>query len=255
MRIETETAIRAVVKALQIIDSRDGADDITSKGGIDLVTAADVSSEDAIRTELGQTFPEHVIVGEERGGTPVAGQPYWLVDPICGTRPYASNVPLYCTNIALVENGEVTAAAIGIGSSDEILYAEKGNGAFMRSDGGDKPIHASDKSNTLWIGTMTEQGADVVRNVLLKRRWYVWQFSSSVGYAYLAAGRISGIIHFAPPLSPVHTAAGCFIAQEAGAIVTDPFDGSPWQLGMHSFLLASTPALHQELFELIKQSY
>lgn len=254
MRPETETAIRAVAGAMAIIDSREGADDITSKGGIDLVTAADVMGEDVIRAELETAYPDHVIVGEERGGTPVAGRPYWLVDPICGTRPYASDVPLYCTNLALVEDGEVTAAAVAVGRSGEILWAEKGKGAWLRRDGQERSIKVSDQSNTLWIGSMTEQGAEVVRNALIRRRWYVWQFSSSIGYAYLAAGRIAGIIHFAPPLSPVHTAAGCFISQEAGAIVTDPFDGSPWRLGMRSFLLAATPALHRELFELIQQS-
>jgi myo-inositol-1(or 4)-monophosphatase len=46
----------------------------------------------------------------ERVGTPREGQPYWLVDPICGTRPFASNTPVYCTNVALVEDGEVTVA-------------------------------------------------------------------------------------------------------------------------------------------------
>ena len=254
MRSETETAVRAVGRAMALIDSREGADDITSKGGIDLVTAADVMGEDVIRAELESAFPDHVIVGEERGGTPVAGRPYWLVDPICGTRPYASDVPLYCTNLALVENGEVTAAAVAVGRSGEILWAEKDRGAWLRRDGEERSIKVSDRSNTLWIGSMTERGAGVVRNVLIQRRWYVWQFSSSIGYAYLAAGRIAGIIHFAPSLSPVHTAAGCFICEEAGAIVTDPFDGGPWRLGMHSFLLAATPELHGELFELIQQS-
>jgi hypothetical protein len=41
MRRETETAIRAAKLAQEIADSRAGADQITSKGGIDLVTAAD----------------------------------------------------------------------------------------------------------------------------------------------------------------------------------------------------------------------
>jgi hypothetical protein len=53
MRTETEAAIRAVRTAQQIADSRDGVGAITSKGGIDLVTAADVACEDAIRVELG----------------------------------------------------------------------------------------------------------------------------------------------------------------------------------------------------------
>ena len=101
MRTETEAAIRAAAIAQRIADSRQGGDQITSKGGIDLVTASDVACEDAIRAELLRSFPEYPVIGEERGGTPVDGKPYWLVDPICGTRAFASEVPLYCTNIAL----------------------------------------------------------------------------------------------------------------------------------------------------------
>src|SRR6185436_18305678 len=103
MRKETEAAIRAATVAQQLADSRVGADDVTSKGGNDLVTAADVACEDAIREELLRSFPDYPVIGEERGGEPIAGKPYWLVDPICGTRMYASNMPLYCHNIALVE--------------------------------------------------------------------------------------------------------------------------------------------------------
>lgn len=105
MRPETEAAIRAAGIAQRIADSREGADRVTSKGGIDLVTATDLACEDAIRAELTRAFPAYPVIGEERGGSPPAGTPYWLVDPICGTRAFASNVSLYCANIALVENG------------------------------------------------------------------------------------------------------------------------------------------------------
>jgi fructose-1,6-bisphosphatase/inositol monophosphatase family enzyme len=88
---------------------------------------------------------------------------------------------------------------------------------------------------------------------LLLHRWYIWLFSSSVAYAYLAAGRIAGIVHFATS-SPVHTAAGCFVAEEAGAVVTDLGEGGPWTLDSRSFLLAATPALHRELRDLVERS-
>ncbi len=52
MRLETDAAIRAARLAREIGDSRIGADQITSKGGNDLVTAADVACEDRIREEL-----------------------------------------------------------------------------------------------------------------------------------------------------------------------------------------------------------
>ena len=253
-RPETETAIRSADIAIRIADSREGADQVDSKGGIDIVTATDVRCEDAIRAELDAAFPGCAIVGEERGGSPVADGSYWLVDPICGTRPYASNVPLYCTNIALVEKGAVTAAAVAIGRTGEILFAEQGNGAWMRTAEGDRPIRASAESNTIWIGSQTELGANVVRNAMLMRRWYIWQFSSSLGYAYLAAGRIAGIIHASPSLSSVHTAAGSFIAREAGAVVTDLDSGGPWSLETRNFLLGATPAVHAELRELVDSS-
>ena len=159
MREETKAAIRAAGIAQQIADSRVGADNVTSKGGIDLVTATDVACEDAIRAELISAFPDYPVVGEERGGTPVDGRPYWLVDPICGTRPFAFNIPLYCTNIALVENGAVTVAAIGVGKTGELMYAEKGSGAWMRTTVGERRLSVSDHSNTIWIDGKTEQAA------------------------------------------------------------------------------------------------
>ena len=69
MRHETEVAIRAVEKAIKMADSREGADKITSKGGIDLVTNTDMMCEDVIRAELTGAFPDYAIHGEERGGS------------------------------------------------------------------------------------------------------------------------------------------------------------------------------------------
>ena len=114
MRDETRAALAAVDTALELMQRRAGADRITSKGGRDLVTATDVAVEDAIRARLLADFPEWTVVGEERGGEDQIGdRPYWLVDPICGTRNFASNIPLYAVNIALVQDGTLTVAAVG----------------------------------------------------------------------------------------------------------------------------------------------
>jgi len=259
LRAETQLAIHAVCIAQDIADSRTGADRITSKGGIDLVTDSDLACEDAIRSELVRGFPTYAVVGEERTGTPRAGQSYWLVDPICGTRTFAANIPLYCTNIALVEDGEVTLAAIGIGRTREVLYAERGCGPRLRLPGVDVPTTVGESSNTIWIEGTTEQAAHVVRCILPLKRWYVLQFPSSLAYAYLACGRIAAVLQFSPK-SPVpaygsvHSAAGCFVAREAGAIVTDINDGSPWTLGTSSFLMAATAELHEHLSHIVQCS-
>jgi fructose-1,6-bisphosphatase/inositol monophosphatase family enzyme len=49
-----------------------------------------------------------------------------LVDPICGTRNFASGIPLYCINVALVEDGLVTLAVVGDPAGDEVCVAELG---------------------------------------------------------------------------------------------------------------------------------
>ena len=250
MRHETEIAINAVQKAIALADSREGADDVSSKGGIDLVTRTDLMCEDIIREELTQAFPDYEIVGEERGGEPVADRPYWLVDPICGTRPYASNVPLYCTNVALVEDGRVTVAAVGLGQSGETVFADNNTATCVRRNGEDYTVHADDSSNTLWVGGRGEIAANAVRDVMIARKWYIWQFSSSIAYPFLATGRISGLIHFSNHLSSVHTAAGCFVAEQAGAVVTS-IDGNKWDMEDRSYLIAANKELHKELLSLL----
>ena len=250
MRAETDVALRAAFRARALADARDGADRITSKGGIDLVTATDVACEDAVREEIGRAFPAHAIVGEERGGTPVADLPYWLVDPICGTRTFASDLPLYCTNVALVEAGEVTVAAVAAGRSEELLWAERGAGARWRSAAGEERVlRASAAGNMVWFSGREPHVAAMVRDAVLAARWYVLQFPSTLSYAWLATGRIAGIVH--SETSPVHVAAGCLLAAEAGAIVTD-LDGAPWQVGSHGILAAATPELHAELRGLVE---
>lgn len=140
MRPETTTAVRAAGVARALADSRRGADEIASKGGIDLVTATDVACEDAMRA---------------------------------------------------------------------------------------------------------------VRSALVGACWYVWQFSSTVAYVYLATGRIAAIVHFAT--SPVHVAAGCLLVAEAGAVVTD-LAGRPWSVASSGVLAAATRELHDERRALLERS-
>ncbi len=250
----------AAVSAAQTAIAAGGADRITSKGGRDLVTAADIAAEDAIRHVLLQRFPSYPVVGEERGGNPPQdGRPYWLVDPICGTRIFASGISFYSINVALVEQGRVSLAALGDGGTGDIYTAESGGSAWLHSGDHVAPIQPGDASSVLWVdavgnrsGDWTPHAARFVQAALLADRWYVWMFGSSLALAYLAAGRIAGMVHFAlsPPL---HTAAGCLIAVEAGVVMTD-FSGRPWTLGRRDFVAAATPELHRDLLRLVAEA-
>ena len=107
------------------------------------MTATDTAVEDAIRDIVEGASP-HPIVGEERGGeAPVDGSSYWLLDPICGTRNFASGIPLYCVNLALVEDDQISLAVVGDASVGEVLFAERGRGAWAIGHEGQRELSTS----------------------------------------------------------------------------------------------------------------
>ena|ERR1700733_1101170 len=96
-RRETTVAI-TIAKSAQAL-AEQGSGNVRFKIGRDVVTDADEAVEDLVRSELEHIFGL-VVIGEERGGEQPPDDSYWLVDPICGTRNFASRIPLFSTNIA-----------------------------------------------------------------------------------------------------------------------------------------------------------
>ncbi|MCC7372929.1 MAG: inositol monophosphatase [Chloroflexi bacterium] len=257
MRDETRAALAAVDAGLKLMRRRAGADQITSKGGRDLVTATDVAVEDAVRASLLSVYPEWTVVGEERGGEDQIGdRPYWLVDPICGTRNFASDIPMYACNVALVKDGQLLVAAVGDGGTGERYIAEQGSGAYIVKRNGPYPIHASADSLILSFSAGTSKkgmrpdiGADFTYAAIKADKWDLRMLSTTLSMAYVASGRLAAYLLFEIS-SPVHIAAGALLCQEAGAVVTSAF-GEPWTVAHNSILSAATPELHAEISSVV----
>jgi myo-inositol-1(or 4)-monophosphatase len=250
-RAETEAAVRAVQAGLQLALSRAGADDIRSKGGRDLVTATDVAVEEAVRDVLGRAF-KFPVVGEERGGAAEPGAPYWLVDPICGTRNFASAIPLFAVNVALVDDDRVTLGAVADGSSGAIYCAEHQRGAFVLKDGARQAVATSPGSQTIVVegfpaaGETRDRAARFVAEMVRGDRWDFRCFGSTLSLAYLATGKVAACVFLAAPT--LHVAAGVVLAREAGATITE-LSGKPWTLGSTTLVAASEAALAGQLAE------
>ena len=254
-RPETCVAIDAVKRALTIARRDVSADDVTAKGVRDLVTVTDVAVEDAVRRMVADALG-FSVVGEERGGEASAdGSPYWLVDPICGTRNFASGIPLYCVNLALVEGNEVTIAVVGDPSTGEIDVAERGRGAWGLKDGARHELATSDDSRTIVIedgkskDSRREQAARFTAAAIRADRWDFRSLGTTLASPYLAAGRISAYVVFW--VSAVHAGPGSLLVTEAGGIVSD-IDGRPWTIRSDSLVASATPGLHEELLDLAR---
>jgi len=251
-RTETLAGIEAVQAGLAIAERRLGTASSTSKGGRDLVTDADIAVEDAISALLADRLPIPVI-GEDRGrALPSGGAAYWLVDPICGTRNFASAIPLFAVNVALVEAATVQSAVVGDGSTGEIYVAECGLGAWAIRDGSSQRIAPSTASETIVVedskcaGARREHAARFTAHVIRQDRWYFRALGTSLALVYVASGRVTAYVDFLA--TALHSAAGMLVATEAGTAVSD-IEGEPWTLDSTSLMVSATADLHTELVE------
>lgn len=75
-------------------------------------SAADLDAEALILNALTVRFPGIPIVAEESSRDLTAGDLFFLVDPLDGTRDFLAGTPHYSVNIALVAGGRPVAAAL-----------------------------------------------------------------------------------------------------------------------------------------------
>jgi myo-inositol-1(or 4)-monophosphatase len=196
------------------------------------------------------------VVGEERGGeAPADGSAYWLVDPICGTRNFASGIPLYCVNLALVEGGQVTVAVVGDPSTGEIALAERDRGAWAVKDDSRRRLTASDESRTIVVeagkstGGRREHAARFTAAALRADRWDCRSLGTTLSAAYLAAGRIAAYVE--AWVTAVHAAAGSLLVTEAGGALSD-LGGRPWTIHSDSLVASGDPDLQHELLTIVR---
>ena len=72
--------------------------------------------------------------------------------------------------------------------------------------------------------------------------------SAALNLCYVAAGQLDG--YWATSVKKWDVAAGMLFVQEAGGTVSD-ISGAPFCLEEPRFIAASTPELHQELFQVL----
>ncbi|MBK8908285.1 MAG: 3'(2'),5'-bisphosphate nucleotidase CysQ [Rhodospirillales bacterium] len=120
--------------------------DVERKGDASPVTEADRRAEqmiiEALRTEIGSDLP---IVAEEEveaGRVPEVGDgPFWLVDPLDGTKQFINRQGEFTVNIALIENRRPQLGVVHAPAVDTTYWGSR-HGAFRRNDGGEaQAIH------------------------------------------------------------------------------------------------------------------
>lgn len=236
----------------------DGASlDIRHKGVHDLVTRADIATEEAIVAVIRRHRPDDAILGEEGtdGGRGVraSDQPVWIIDPIDGTTNFAHGVPFYAISIACWVRDQALAAVVHCPPTGERFTAEAGKGAFL--NGRRIRVSAITDPGMALLGTgfpyrdlsLMEPYMNLFRRFMKETQGVRRPGSASLDLCFVAAGRYDGFYEYA--LAPWDVAAGALIVKEAGGVVTDWTSGDRWLHGKR--IIAANPAIHEYLSKCI----
>ncbi len=223
--------------------------DIVIKPNNSPVTQADKEAEKAIKEVISRSYPSSSFLAEETVKTSL-GADFWVIDPIDGTKNFIRNLPFWGVEIAYIKNGEILLGVIYSPCFDELLYAEKGQGAYFNG----KRISVSKitKLNEAFLvhGTVSyferriPQFLKLLKNVSRERG-----YGDFYGYGLVAQGKAD--IMMDNKNGPWDIAPVKVIIGEAGGKVTN-FEGGDWQL-TDSTAVATNGLLHDEVIRILNE--
>jgi 3'(2'), 5'-bisphosphate nucleotidase len=195
------------------------------------VTAADQEAEALIERGLGEIDPAIPMIGEEAaaaGRVPeFANGPFWLVDPLDGTKEFLTRNGEFTVNIALVEGGRpilgvVTAPALGVA-----WWGAVGQGAVRREQGQARAIQVRPRPAQGMVAVASRSHRDAETDAWLAEHGITETVSagSSLKFCLVAEGKADVYPRFGPTME-WDTAAGHAVLLAAGGRVVTR-DGAP----------------------------
>ncbi|HEX2078840.1 MAG TPA: inositol monophosphatase family protein [Longimicrobium sp.] len=159
------------------------------------VTAADLAAEAHIRAAVADAFPADGVMGEEDVELPSRSGRRWIIDPIDGTRSFASGVPLYSVLLTLEVEGRPVLGCAHFPGVGHTLVAGTGAGAWV--DGQPARVSACDELAAARVVTSgleywRDNATEVMRagfQRLVDATRFARTWGDGFGYYLVATGR------------------------------------------------------------------
>jgi myo-inositol-1(or 4)-monophosphatase len=249
-----DTAIEAAHAAGQEIVKRLAQRrDVHSKGFRNIVTDADLASQQILAAIIRSRFPQHGILSEEGLAPSSETDTIWVLDPVDGTTNYSRRFPCFAISIGVVRGHAPVAGVVYDPMRNHLFCAECNAGATLNGE----PLHVSETTDLIH----SIAGLDFARDPVPRAdvmatmaacsasiRTFRSFGSSALALSYVAAGWMDAYFHFS--MSPWDCAAGGLLILEAGGTLTNA-DGGPWDYRSPR-CLATNGKLHSAYLELMR---
>ena len=223
---------------------------IETKPDLTPVTDADRGAEEALRTALAAARPGDTVFGEEFGGTTTLTGRQWVIDPIDGTKNFVRGVPVWCTLIALLDDGVPTIGVVSAPALARRWWAGLGQGAFGSFAGATRKLSVSGvadlASASLSYSDLTT-GWEHRRDRFVELTDAVWRvraYGDFWSYCMVAEGAVD--IACEPEVKLWDIAPLDILIREAGGTFTS-IDGAPGPHGGSA--LATNGPLHAAVLD------
>ncbi len=257
MNKDLKIALKAARAGVETINSfKTKALNIQQKGYHDLVTDADLATEETILGILREEFPNDEILAEETENeeTLTSGRT-WIVDPIDGTTNFAHDFPIYCVSIALWVNKKPEVAVVIEVNRSEEFTAVAGEGAKLNG----KTIRVSDKSEPekAFVATgfpyndlsLVDPYLKLFRHLMEELQGIRRPGAATFDLCCVACGRFDGFYEYS--LHAWDVAAASLIIKEAGGTVTNWLGEDDWLFGQR--IVAGNQKIHSHLLKRLKE--
>ncbi len=258
MQSVLETASEAARLGVRILREQMRKAQVQEKGPADLVTEADLASQNAIEEMLTTRFPQFAFMGEEsteeqRQEAQASGGPVWVVDPLDGTANFVHRLPSFSVSIALVEGDEAQVGVVYDPLSDVLYSAAEGqcwkNGKPIRASGCEELSQAMVCCS--FRPGVSRQDPEVGQflNVLERSQSLRRLGSAALNLCYLAEGCLDS--YWANSVKVWDIAAGYAIAQSAGVSFAT-LAGGRFDLWNPRFVASGSPALNEQMLDCLR---
>lgn len=202
-----------------IVDHWHTTHTLSYKDKRDVASEVDIEVENMLREKLSEILPEAGFIVEE--GETYKKNLNWVIDPIDGTKYYVAGIPVFFTQIALLEDNIPVIGHVYNPVGEQLFSASKGNGAYLNGNKISIQLRTKPEESIINVdfgGNDSELEWKLKILSQVAQKFYRVRMTGNYLYPYLVTGGIDVSLTLNATTKVVDYMPGVAIIRESGLI-------------------------------------